>query len=334
MIKLGMKVLFIAPQFFGYEQEIKGELEQAGYHVDWFDDRPSTTPLVKALIRFKPELIGIYTDKYFDHILENIQKIQYDFVFIVKGEALSISHLKQLRQNQTQAKFLYYTWDSFKNFKNGQAKLAYFDKAYSFDRDDCLTYPTIMHLPLFYIEAYERIASIKTDHISLIDLLFLGSIHSDRYSVIQKIWAAAREVKQDIKLYDHFFYQSRWVFLVRKIFDQHFRSIPWHVVKWASLNTDETLQLIKNCQIIVDVNHPQQKGLTMRTIESLGAHKKLITTNKDVFSYDFYQPDNILVIDRYAPIIPYEFLTSNYAPLAPEIYNKYRLASWIREIFS
>lgn len=329
-----MKVLFIAPQFFGYEQEIKRELEQAGCHVDWFDDRPSTTPIVKALIRFKPELIGFYSDRYFDRILDHIKGVQYDAVFIIKGEAISIPHLKLLRENQAQAKFLYYTWDSFKNFKNGQDKLNFFDKAYSFDPDDCITHPTILHLPLFYINAYERIASVTQHHASIIDLLFLGSIHSDRYSVIQRIWTAARSVKPDIKLYDHFFYQSRWVFALRKLFDPLFRNIPWHAVKWAPLNTDKTLLLIQNSQIIVDVNHPQQKGLTMRTIESLGAHKKLITTNKDVLSYDFYEADNILVIDRCTPIIPQQFLTMKYTPLSTEIYSKYSLASWLREIFS
>jgi hypothetical protein len=332
MIKAGMKILFIAPKFFNYEQEIKIELELAGCDVDWFDDRPASTPLIKALIRFKPELIASYSDQYFDRIIEGARTTRYDSIFVIKGEALSKERLQKLKETQPQARFLYYSWDSLKNFKNSHAKLALFDKVYSFDSSDCINHPIVKHLALFYTRKYENITLSK--NCERIDLLFLGSIHSDRYPVIQKIWASAQSVLPQIKLYDHFFYQSKWVFFIRKLFDPQFQNIPWQTVRWDSLNSAETIDLINRSQIIVDVHHPGQQGLTMRTIESLGAQKKLITTNEDIYKYDFYNPENIYVVDRNRPILTRDFLTYDYSPLDPEIYLKYSLRRWLAEIFA
>ncbi len=333
MIKAGMKILYIAPSFFGYEQEIKKELEVAGCKVDWFDDRPASTALVKALIRFKPELIAAYSDQYFDRIIVETQSTHYDAVFVIKGEALSTARIQKLKDVQPQAIFLYYSWDSLKNFKNSHAKLALFDKVYSFDRNDCINHPMVKHLALFYTRTYENIHLSKNQN-KEIDLLFLGSIHSDRYPVVQRIWKAAQQVRPQIRVYDHFFYQSKWVFFLRKMFDPQFKNIPWQTVCWDSLNPIQTLDLVNRSNIIVDVHHPGQNGLTMRTIESLGADKKLITTNEEVYKYDFYNPENICVIDRNQPILSENFLSSKYDPLDSEIYAKYSLRHWLAQIFS
>lgn len=44
------KLLLIMPNFFDYPQAICEELENMGYEVDCFDDRPSTNGMVKAII--------------------------------------------------------------------------------------------------------------------------------------------------------------------------------------------------------------------------------------------------------------------------------------------
>ena len=98
------------------------------------------------------------------------------------------------------------------------------------------------------------------------------------------------------------------------------------VVKWNSLNAEQTLALVAQSHVVVDVHHLGQNGLTMRTIGSLGAHKKLITTNSSVVQYDFFHSDNIIVIDRLSPVIPPVFFTSEYQPIAKPIYRKYSLA--------
>jgi hypothetical protein len=43
------KVLYVAPVFFGYENEIKGELERQGAQVTFLLDRPFNSPFLKFL---------------------------------------------------------------------------------------------------------------------------------------------------------------------------------------------------------------------------------------------------------------------------------------------
>lgn len=336
MIEPGSRVLFIAPKFFGYEREIKLELERVGCQVEWRNERPASSPLIKALIRFRPELVAMISDAYFDRIIQEAVERQFDTVFVIKGEALSLERLRRLRRCLPEARFLYYSWDSLKNFKNSGKKLSCFDKVYSFDRFDCINDQGIKHLPLFYVNAYEALAASSAADATEqdIDLLFLGSIHSDRYQVVQRIFKAADIAAPNVKLYAHFFYQSRWVFVVRKLLDRYFRLIPWRDVQWQSLSLQEVLALVSRSRILVDIHHPGQTGLTMRTIESIGAGKKIITTNQDIVNSDFYCSDNILVIDRSSPVISKSFIEIPYRPLPDKIYRRYSLRSWLDEIFS
>ena len=66
------------------------------------------------------------------------------------------------------------------------------------------------------------------------------------------------------------------------------------MMKWRKQVTD----YIGNSRVVLDLPHPMQTGLTMRTIEAIGSKKKLITTNVDIVNYDFYNPKNILLIER------------------------------------
>lgn len=72
----------------------------------------------------------------------------------------------------------------------------------------------------------------------------------------------------------------------------------------------------------------------MRTLETLGARKKLVTTNSSVKLYDFYNEENICVIDRSAPSIPLAFFDKPYKQVEPLVYRKYSLVGWVDEIIN
>jgi hypothetical protein len=83
---------------------------------------------------------------------------------------------------------------------------------------------------------------------------------------------------------------------------------------------------------ILDIEHPNQRGLTMRTFETMGAQKKLVTTNALIAEYDFFDTSNICILDRKNPKIPKDFLESPLVPLAPDIYRRYSIEGWLDEI--
>ena len=65
--------LGIMPNFFDYPQAICKELENMGYEVDCFDDRPSTNGMVKAIIRVNKNLIGHYINRYFEKVMKTVR---------------------------------------------------------------------------------------------------------------------------------------------------------------------------------------------------------------------------------------------------------------------
>ena len=66
------KILFISVRFFNYENIIKEKLEGRGAIVDFFDERPSNSILVKGILRIKRD---IYASK--------IKNKNIDFEFLI-----------------------------------------------------------------------------------------------------------------------------------------------------------------------------------------------------------------------------------------------------------
>jgi hypothetical protein len=81
------------------------------------------------------------------------------------------------------------------------------------------------------------------------------------------------------------------------------------------------------------MEHPQQRGLTMRTMEVLGAGKKLITTNKEIRCYAFFSADRIMMIDRKNPSLEPGFFEDDGAPLSRDVISQFSIRHWVNEIF-
>ena len=77
-----------------------------------------------------------------------------------------------------------------------------------------------------------------------------------------------------------------------------------------------------------------QSGLTSRTLESLGSKRKLITTNGNIVDYDFYNKQNIYILDRDSPMLNTEFFSTDLYQLDYAVYSKYSLESWLINLFS
>ena len=84
---------------------------------------------------------------------------------------------------------------------------------------------------------------------------------------------------------------------------------------------------------MLDVSRAGQQGLSFRVFESMGLKKKLITTNTDVVTYDFYNPENIFVITDINDIqIPESFFSTPYVDIPKNISDKYLIDNWVDEL--
>lgn len=329
MIHLDNKsILLISPTFFGYEKSIKQRLSEMAAKVDYFDERPANTFWSKAFVRINRKLISHRISQYYDSIYKSIRNQVYDYVLVVNVEAMPISFLKKVREINPYAVLILYMWDSLSNKKNTVNYLSLFDRVYSFDPEDCKRNCTISFRPLFFLNEYSKL-SHKQNY--KYDFSFVGTAHSDRYLLIQKIYNQIQNL--GLKSYWYLYLQDLKLFYWNKLTNSSFAKAHLHDFRYKALSKDKVLDLVEKSRIIIDIQHPNQIGLTMRVIEILGARRKLVTTNTSIKDYEFYHEDNILVIDRENPIINKEFCNKKYQPLDDCIYYKYSLDGWLEDIF-
>ena len=97
----------------------------------------------------------------------------------------------------------------------------------------------------------------------------------------------------------------------------------------------ESYKYYLDSKIILDIAHSNQEGLSFRPYEAMGLRKKLITTNKSIVNYDFYNPNNIFLIEDVNNIvIPEGFFKSDYEDIDPSVRDKYYIKNWINKIIN
>lgn len=326
----GKTILLLAPQFFGYELEIKKELESLGAKVIYFDERPKNDFCTKAFIRLNfKTFISKRINSYYKNIVAFIKNESIDYMFLVAPETISIKIIKDIKNKNKNIKIFTYFWDSIKNKKTALNYLDISDKYFSFDSNDIKIDKRIQFLPLFYIKDYENISRTKQDIIY--DISFIGTVHSDRYKIIKKIEEQVKSL--GLKTYFYFYSPSRILFFFQKLFKKNFKFITYEDISFVSLSKSDVINIIAKSKTILDIQHPFQTGLTMRTIEILGANRKILTTNTDIINYDFYDKDNIFVFNRDKVEIDIDFFDNQYLQVEDNIYKKYSLNSWLKTIF-
>lgn len=325
-----MKLLLIMPKFFDYPEIIVNELNEMGYEVDFFDDRPSTNAWIKAAIRINKNLIGTYIKKYFESVMKTVRNKKYDVVFLISGQSLSFSEsmINEIKLCQKDAKFVLYQWDSQTNFPYIKQVQKYFDKCYSFDRRDIEETPSLKFLPLFYSRKYEEIGKRNNTNFKY-DFCFVGTAHPKKYKFIKMMSEQLKSVYPNQFIY--FFFPSPIVYFYRKIMNNELRKAKYNEFHYVPLKGKDMNDVYETSRCVLDSAQDGQLGLTIRALEALGAKKKLITTNEDVINYDFYKPENIYV---YEGKIDLEnvFFTHEYKEVSKEVYEKYSLRSWLKEI--
>lgn len=326
----GKRILFFAPKFFGYEVAIADKLQELGANVMQFDERPKNNFLTKALIRIDRNIIKRTITQYYKNILGQTQQQQFDFVFVVNLEAMTPEIVEMLRKQQPQAKFILYMWDSIKNKKPAQLAFKLFDWCYSFDKNDASTLPNVNFRPLFFIDEFDsKTWNTKTN--ILYDLCFIGTVHSDRYNLVKSVKKQADNL--GLRTYFYLYFHNKILFFYKKLRDIKFYNARVSEFEFSPISAIDLAQKIKESGAVLDVQHPHQTGLTMRTLEMLGASKKLVTTNSHIVEYDFFNPQNIAVIDRENPKIDASFFKTEFAEVDSHIRDRYAIRGWLLEIF-
>ena len=122
--------------------------------------------------------------------------------------------------------------------------------------------------------------------------------------------------------------------ILSSVTDSGYRYRFQDILTDKGLSYKEYLSQLKSCGVLLDVNQEGQNALTMRVMESIFLSKKLITNNRHILDYDFYDPNNIFVLPKEGIPLTEEirsFLDKPFNPYPHYILDSYSFEHWISQ---
>lgn len=318
----GQRVLLIGIGFYDYESAIAAELLSLGAEVRIEDERP---PEMRGRLKtLRGQLRPTMTTAVARHHAAMLQRARangpVDRVVVIKGAMLDEDFLCALRDALPSARFIAYHWDSMARYEHLIRRQRLFDRVLTFDHADAEAHPGFILRPLFF---RPELTQPSPEAMPKLDISFVGWLHHNRLAQVEAIRTQAERLELS-----GFYYLSTgsWTRLKLELAGRarDVRSKPMAFNSYAAV--------VAASDVILDLPHPEQTGLTMRAIEAIGSGKKLITTSSSIKKYDFYRPENIFVIDSEAPYLDPDFLSSSKTAIPKEIIARYTLRSWVLEV--
>lgn len=264
-------------------------------------------PIRSLHIRFK--LPGI---KIWD--VRNIEKFLNGYDIIILHDSSGIKKLQRYikiieKTTPANTKLFFYFWNLVDN-RLSELSFSSRWEIISFDYCDSLRYK-IRYVGGYYIP--EKTSEGDAQIIN--DVFFIG-INKGRFSRLVNL--ERRLIDNNIK--PLFLYIDN----IRSVFNPKYsKALPY----------SDVVGLVKKSKSILDITKQNQFGLTLRVYEAIFYNKKLITYNSFIKDYDFYNPNNILVLDSNEEDINiiHDFLSYpvNYES---EYLDRYSLFSWIERL--
>jgi hypothetical protein len=323
----GRKLLILSPRFFGYEKDILEAALRIGFQANWIDARPFSTVIYKSALKVVPQLTRILTQKAMIASLDNIdwRKPPSD-ILLIKGDGITIKTLRKIRSRAPNAKITLYLWDGMQNAPSVMKLAVEVDRRVTFDPNDARD-SMWEFLPLFARQLPHMSTPILESHW---DWSFVGSIHSDRHRILRKLASSASGASWMV----HAYIPSILAKIVYALKDPGLLFTNCVRTSGKILSAGEIDKIRERSAATIDIQHPCQLGLTIRTLETLLQGRKLITTNKTLKMYDLYHPSRVAILDRKNPKIDLEFLQVPFKPIPDKVSQQYYIDDWLIRLLS
>lgn len=313
-----MHITLISLDNWGFNNHIATALEKQGHNVHHINFNKYEYKYSSILYRaynfflktfLKKNLKTIYFGKKIIENLKEIDQIQ-DLIVVIKGDFIDPKSVAELKKYGK--KTIAYFNDNTHRCPKIIRVIPHFDEVYSFEKEDCKKYN--LKFGTNWIYNSNCVRNEKPFEYQVFNIIS----QDKRLSILSKI-------ASDLKAKNI----THKIFVYNKKFQRRTSTIEF-ITNHIPLS--EINEYISRSQVLLDINRKKQIGLTFRVFESIGLQKKLITTNSDIVNYDFYNPNNILVIDEKNPDIPVSFFEKEYQKIPEEIFNKYTLEGWIENV--
>lgn len=212
-------------------------------------------------------------------------------------------------RKRTNAKIIHWYWNPIIDSINPEEIKSNDCEVWSFDEKDCKDFD-LNYIPTYYFNTIE-LPKQKIIH----DIYFIGA---DK--------GRLNKLKQ---LEEEFIQRG----LKTKFHITKSKNSDDNTYKFKSpISYYEALKDISSSKAILDYVQEGQSGLTQRPMESIFYNKKLITNDRNIVKYDFYNKNNIFIIGMDDIDNINCFLNSPYEPISEEIIKKYDFGTWLKNI--
>ncbi len=311
------RVLMFCVSFFGYEKRIADALRDIGCEVDLYDERPYSGFLGKVCLRYDFPFYRRVVRHYFSKIVSRNQSREYDYILVVKGEAVNEEEVKLLRQAYPKAVFILYLWDSVINIPNCEKKIPLYDRVFTFDPEDAKKHG----IPMLSIPYGKEYISLEEPEKYAYDVAFIGTMHSDRPRIVKTLEQICQH--EGKTFYAYCYCPHKLVYLIGKITNPNYRYISRKDVHFEPLSVEKVRDIYNASKCVLDIEHYRQSGTTTRPIEVLPMKKKIITTNQRVMEFPFYCENNFYLLSRKDIQFDSTFCDSTYVPVDEEYLKQY-----------
>lgn len=263
--------------------------------------------LLKFYRKINSSLTRVYYLDWFKHIGEYSKIIITDVALDYDCKLL-----ENIRSRAKNSKCYIYSWNIVKNEKKHHALMKLAEKTgfsfYCYDKGTCsrygLKFNTIM---------YDKQLHLPDNKIEC-DMFFLGFL-KDRKEKMVTLYEAMTKGGLN----------SRFV-IVGKRDD----NLPFDF-RENYVNYYDYLSMLSRSRAILDISQRGQDGYSMRVMEAIFFDKKLITTNEYVRNSDFFDKNNIYVIDleKIDTDEIKHFFELEFHPYPESVKNYYSFEEWL-----
>lgn len=266
---------------------------------------------IEKELRLEPSLPLFY---------QSINKIEgkIDFTLIIRPDSFPKSFIKKIKNKSNL--IVAYQWDGLQLFYDAPKRIKYFDRFFVFDPKDLDYNPKLLPTTNFYFDYPRKFA----EPVRKKSIYFLGTFINFRMKIIADFTMLIKKLDYFPEIYivahqrDNIdlFLDSGIVFLKEGISYQ------------------KNYENVAKSDILVDFENGKHNGLSFRIFDAIGLGKKIITTNPDVYKYDFFHPNNFFVLKDSNINALQEFLTKPYVIPPERIKLKYSFTNWIHYVLN
>ena len=240
----------------------------------------------------------------------------YDLLLAVRPDLMSVEQIKQAKKVCRRS--VGYQWDGLERFPDIYKYIDYFDDFYVFDKNDLTKNSKLKFKTNFRLKPFD-----EDFEFTLSDAHFIGEVDLHRYNSL-------------VEIANHLTgFGLSFIFYITQYPRGAVKKHPSiQVRRNPRISYNQNLLIVKSVKVIVDINDEKlHSGLSFRFFEAMEFQKKLITTNKEIFDYDFYHPNNIYVYGH-SKMSMEVFLSLPYHGIEAEIIDKYKIEEWVKEFES